>query len=57
MIKFMIFWRKSGGGGDAYHGMPQVIKLSRPTLFNSAVQPLCLPSLAPSLVNTTVSNL
>ena len=33
----------------------QVVKLSRPALFNSHVQPLCLPSLAPSLLNTTVS--
>jgi len=30
-----------------------VIKLSRQALFNTNVQPLCLPSLAPSLVNTT----
>jgi len=39
--------------GRTYSNDIAVIKLSRPTMFNAAVQPLCLPSLAPSLVNTT----
>jgi len=39
--------------GRTYSNDIAVIKLSRPALFNSHVQPLCLPSLAPSLLNTT----
>jgi len=30
-----------------------VIKLSKPVVFNQGIQPICLPSLAPSLVNAT----
>jgi len=39
--------------GRTYSNDIAVVKLSRPALFNSHVQPLCLPSLAPSLLNTT----
>ena len=35
----------------------KVIKLSRPVVFNQGIQPICLPSLAPSLVNATVSGI
>ena len=35
----------------------KVIKLSKPVVFNHGIQPICLPSLAPSLVNATVSGI
>ena len=44
------YWRST-------NNLKQVIRLSRPVVFNQGIQPICLPSLAPSLVNATVSGI
>ena len=44
------YWRST-------NNLKKVIKLSKPVVFNQGIQPICLPSLAPSLVNATVSGI